>query len=83
MIGRKCDNGRDGGGKAGPENRYSHPAVDTDQFEDAKTGAVTKAPKQGEVGQVIGAYANTMSAPRGKIMGTTVNVSWPERGFSA
>lgn len=81
MIGRSCDNGRDGGGKAGPEHRYSFPAVDTAKFSEAKRGATVKAAKQGEAGEVIGAYANTMSAPRGKIMGTSVNQSFPSNGF--
>lgn len=74
-------NGRYGGGKAGPEHRFSFPAVDTDRWDEAHRGSDTKAQWQGEAGQVDMAVNSTMDGGRGKIMGATVNGSWPNNGF--
>lgn len=76
-------NGRYGGGSAGPEHRFSFDAVDTDQFETAKRGATPVVKWQGEAGQVLGAYVNTMDVPRGKIMGATIDCCWPANGFKS
>ena len=74
-------NGRYGGGSGGSEDRYHYPAVDTAQWSEARVGRYDTSPQQGESGQVIGSYVNTMDAPRGKIMGATINCCWPENGF--
>jgi hypothetical protein len=77
MIGRSCDNGRCGGGKAGPEHRFSRPAVDCDHWDEATTGKYVKAEDQGEAGEIIGAYVNTIGVPRGTIMGKSYgNDKW-------
>jgi hypothetical protein len=81
MIGRACGNGRDGGGQGGSEDRYHFPAVDAAKWDTAKVGRYDTSPQQGEAGQVIGAYVNTMEGGRGKIMGATINCCWPENGF--
>ena len=74
-------NGRYGGGQGGPEHRYSRPAVDEAKWDEAKRGRDDRSAQQGEAGQVIGAYVNTMDTPRGKIMGATINCCWPANGF--
>lgn len=62
-------NGRDGGGKGGSEARYQFPSVDCARHDEA-TPKITGAGKwQGEAGQLVGAYANTMKGTRGQIMG--------------
>ena len=83
MIGRSCDNGRCGGGSAGPEHHYHYPAVDEAKWSEAKRGKDETSHQQGEAGQVIGAYVNTTDAPRGKIMGATINCCWPANGFAS
>lgn len=67
---RPCGNGRNGGGAGGSEDRYHFPAVDEARWNEAKTGKVDRDERWGgEAGTVLGSYANTMAAPRGKIMG--------------
>ncbi len=77
------DNGRYGGGVAGPETRYHRPAVDTDQFEDATEGSTVKSPQHANVPErVAAAKINTMDGPgRGSVAGASYPNSKGQDGF--
>lgn len=80
-------NGRDSGASAGSEARYKFPQVDVARWDEA-TPTITGAGKwQGEAGQLIGAYVNTMKGTRGQIMGgkgpgNPGTGEVPDRGFA-
>lgn len=76
-------NGRDGGGSAGSEHRYKFPSVDVGRWDEVSPTIQGPAKWQGEAGQVIGAYANTMRGTRGQIMGNPGPSSPPDRAFTA
>ena len=81
-VGHSCGNGRCGGGVAGKEHRYKFPAVDDAHWDEAKATMTAAGKWQGESGQVIGAYANTMDGPgRGAIMGDTIDTANAFKGF--
>ena len=87
-VSQPLGNARYGGGTAGKEGRYKRPAVDTERFDEAKATITGSGKWQGEAGQVIGAYANTMDGPpRGSIMGaqwvTPGHGQVPARAFTA
>lgn len=75
-------NGRDGGGSAGSEHHYKFPAADSGRWSEVSATIAGSAKWQGEAGQVIGAYINTMQGGRGTIMGETIPRT-PERGFTS
>lgn len=76
------DNGRDGGGKAGREHRYSFPAVDDERWDEAKAGSINPGRFAGEIGEITPhAKLNTMASPaRGQIVGPEVPTP-PKNGF--
>lgn len=83
VVGWPCGNARYGGGVAGTEHRFKFPAVDEQMWDEAKATMTAAGKWQGESGQVIGAYVNTMDGPgRGAIMGTQGPGPWPDRAFT-
>lgn len=81
MIGRPCDNGRCGGGSAGPENRYHFPAVDAAKWDEATTGRYERSPLHGEAPAQVGAQVNTVQGTRGELMGASYGADAWRRGF--
>lgn len=81
MAGHALENGRYGGGSAGSENRYCRPAVDTDQFEDAKEGAEAHSPLHKDMAREPAAQTNTMGGSRGQVNGASYGRDKGQRGF--
>ena len=66
---RACDNGRDGGGRAGAEHRYSFDAVDVDRRDEATRGAADVDTRFSPSAGPEFTHPNTMGVPRGTMMG--------------
>ncbi len=88
-VGQPLGNGRYGGGTAGSDqHRFKFPAVDTGRWDEVTATIAGAAKWQGEAGQLIGAYANTMKGTRGQIMGASGpgnpgSGQVPDRAFTA
>lgn len=79
--GHPLDNGRYGGGSAGPETRYCQDAVDCDRHDQATEGAESRSPLHKEMRREPASRVNTMRGGRGDSNGASYPRDKGQRGF--